>query len=117
MKEYSTAVNAIFTYRIPYEVALANRYPGASFALYDVHALFKDIYYNPKAYLNGTTAANVTGFYHHCTDYSHCVDETKQDKDSFLWYDELHPSQRADQIVASNFFDVVKGKSKWATYW
>ena len=32
-------VNAIFKYRTPYAVELKNRYPGASFAVYNVHDL------------------------------------------------------------------------------
>ena len=39
MKEYVGTVNAIYQYRPPYEVALAGRYPGANFALFDVHSL------------------------------------------------------------------------------
>jgi len=37
--------------------------------------------------------------------------------DNILRYDELHPSARVDQIIATNFVDVVKGRSRWATYW
>ena len=39
MKEYSTSVNNIMKYQIPYEAGLTNRYPGANFALFDVHQL------------------------------------------------------------------------------
>jgi hypothetical protein len=34
-----------------------------------------------------------------------------------MWYDELHPSEQTDRVIAREFVDVVKGKSKWATYW
>jgi hypothetical protein len=37
--------------------------------------------------------------------------------DSFMWYDELHPSEQTDRVIAREFVDVVKGNSKWATYW
>ena len=39
MMEQVATVNAIFSYRTPYEVGLAGRYPGAEFALFDVHRL------------------------------------------------------------------------------
>lgn len=38
LNEVST-VNAVYEYRTPYEVELARKYPGASFALYDVNGL------------------------------------------------------------------------------
>ena len=39
MKEYSTTVNNVMKYQIPYEAGLSNRYPGANFAYFDVHSL------------------------------------------------------------------------------
>lgn len=34
-----------------------------------------------------------------------------------MWYDELHPSERTDQVIAKEFAKVVKGLSSYATYW
>lgn len=34
-----------------------------------------------------------------------------------MWYDALHPSEQTDRVIAANFVEVVKGTSKWATYW
>lgn len=39
MREEVALVNAVYKYRTPYEVAVANRYPGANFANFDVHSL------------------------------------------------------------------------------
>jgi hypothetical protein len=39
MREQVALVNEAWRYKLPYEVRLANRYPGANFALYDVHRL------------------------------------------------------------------------------
>ena len=39
MKEYVTTINNVYRYQIPYEVQLANRYPDANFALFDVYSL------------------------------------------------------------------------------
>ncbi|MCJ1308047.1 hypothetical protein MMC25_001697 [Agyrium rufum] len=116
MKEYVTSVNTIWKYRTPYEVTLANRYPGANFALFDVYSLVLDIYNNPTAYLNGSAPANVTGFNEHCAlNGSACTNLPS--KDSFLWYDELHPSEQTDRIIASNFVDLLNGNSSYATYY
>ncbi len=43
--------------------------------------------------------------------------DSKLSLDHFLWFDELHPSERADQVIAREFVNVVKGTSKYATYW
>ena len=38
MKEYVTTLNDVYKYRLPFEVLVANRYPGANFALFDVYS-------------------------------------------------------------------------------
>ncbi|KAG9779517.1 hypothetical protein KCU88_g4006, partial [Aureobasidium melanogenum] len=53
MHEYTSTVNTVFRYQTPFDIA-KNRYPGAEFALFDVHGLIVDIYNNPTTYLNGT---------------------------------------------------------------
>jgi len=75
-----------------------------------------DIYNNPSAYLNGTAPLDVTSYSHKCnTSGADCVASTTPD--SFMWYDELHPSEQTERVLARTFVDVVKGNSKWATYW
>jgi len=39
MKEYSTTVNNVWKYQVPYEALVANRYPGANFAIFDIYSL------------------------------------------------------------------------------
>lgn len=75
-----------------------------------------DIYYNPANYLNGTAPLNVTGAVHEC-DATGMQCTTSTSPDSFMWYDDLHPSEQTDRVIAREFVDVVKGKSQWATYW
>lgn len=95
MHEYTTTVNNVYRYQTPFEALVSQRYPGASFANFDVWSLVSDIYNNPSAYLNGTEAPSVSGFEHHCSgegDAEVCTDQYNgTSPDSFLWYDELHP--------------------------
>ena len=41
MLEQVVTVNSIYEYRTPFEAKIAERYPGASFAVYDVHGLVR----------------------------------------------------------------------------
>ncbi|KKK21719.1 hypothetical protein P175DRAFT_0439380 [Aspergillus ochraceoroseus IBT 24754] len=114
MWESVTTVNNVFQYKTPYEVVIADRYPGAQLAVMDTYGLISHIYYNPTKYL--AAPANVTGYIHHCnTSGGNC--EKLPNAASFLWYDELHPSERTDQVIGKEFVKVVQGISEWATYW
>jgi len=115
MLEYTTTVNNILTYQVPFELIVARRYPGASIAIYDVNSLITDIYNNPTQYLEAP--ANVTGYYRYCNLNSSVCTPSEEPAHSFLWYDELHPSERTDQIIAQEFLNVVGGNSSYATYW
>lgn len=117
IKEYTTTVNTVFNYKTPYEIQIAKRYPGAEMVVFDVHSLMTDIFNHPAKYLNGTTPPNVTGQYYKCSvDSVTCV-SAEGSEDGYLWYDELHPTQRVDQIIAREFIELVAGKSEYATYW
>lgn len=133
MRQYSTLVNAIYKFQIPYELKIANRYAKSQFALFDVHSLvslphlrkhpivshisasqMSDIWSNPSNYLNGTAPLNVTGYAAECP-MSICT--SKSSWDSYMWFDELHPSEQTDRVIAKEFLKVLAGRSKWATYW
>lgn len=74
------------------------------------------MYNNPSQYLNGTAPPNVTSWDNQCgTTGAVCTREASPD--SYLWFDELHPSEQSDRIFAEKFIEVVKGNSPWATYW
>ena len=111
MLETVATVNSIYEYRTPFETRVNNTWPGAQVANFDVHALMTDIYENPAAYLNGTAPLNVTGYVIGAGDIS------LSDRDSFMWYDELHPSEQVDRVIAREFVGVLGGSSKWAKYW
>ncbi|KAJ9607563.1 hypothetical protein H2200_007641 [Cladophialophora chaetospira] len=122
MRQYTTSVNNIFKYQTPYEVKVANRYPGAHFAVFDTHSLMMDIYMNPSTYLNGTGVAkggeSVWGYENHCNvNQTTCVKQSNgTNADGYFWYDELHPSEQTDRNIASEFVKVLNGTSKYAMY-
>lgn len=118
MLEYTVTTNRIWDFQVPYALRIAQRYPGARMAIFDVHSLMTDIYNNPTACLNGTDGtANVTAQYFLCVpDVVECT--TKNGSiDGYMWFDELHPSERMDQIIAEEFIRVVEGRSSYAAYW
>jgi phospholipase/lecithinase/hemolysin len=99
MREYSRTVNALWAEGIPAELRAGKRWPGTSFSVFDVHSLVGDIIAEPEAFLDAP--ANATGYYRHCgVDGGGCVDSEER-LSSFLWYDELHPSERASKSGTS----------------
>ncbi|KAF2201481.1 hypothetical protein GQ43DRAFT_371359 [Delitschia confertaspora ATCC 74209] len=116
MYETVVTVNEVFKYRTPVEVEVDERWRGAKVANLDVNGLMTDIYNHPASYLNGTAPLNVTGNSYVCDAAgNNCTDDPN--RDAYLWYDELHPSEQAERVVAKEFVNLLKGESKWATYW
>lgn len=116
--EAVTTTNQIFAYRTPFEAEIAERWDDAKIADFDVNALITDIWANPGNYLNGTAPGNVTGVILSCDAAGgNCREVPRGERDSYLWYDELHPSEQASRIVAREFVGVLGGKSRWASYW
>ncbi|KAL1860513.1 hypothetical protein Daus18300_009145 [Diaporthe australafricana] len=113
MRQYVALVNSIYNYRTTEEVQILDRYPSSSFTIFDVHSLLSDVWKNPGSYLNGTVAANVTGTITGCG--GACSESSV--RDSYLWYDALHPSEQTDRIIAQEFVDIVTGNSTWGRTW
>ncbi|KAJ7242909.1 carbohydrate esterase family 16 protein [Mycena rebaudengoi] len=101
---------------------LAPSLPGSHIALFDSHSLFQDMFDHPAKYLNGTAPFNVTSAVNACVaplggGPLDCTVATGTDVDSFLWADELHPSEQADRIVAREIALTMEGKrSQWTTW-
>ncbi|KIJ22627.1 carbohydrate esterase family 16 protein, partial [Sphaerobolus stellatus SS14] len=102
--------------------ALAPTLKGAHIGLLDSHSLFADMFAHPQLYLNGTAPLNVTGAVNSCvfdlnSNNNTCTVAQGTARDSFLWFDELHPSEQADRVVARQVADVIQGeKNKWVTW-
>ncbi|KAJ7129896.1 GDSL lipase/acylhydrolase [Mycena crocata] len=102
--------------------ALAPTLPGSHIALFDSHSLVQDMFDHPALYLNGTAPLNVTGCWNSCVaplggGPLACTVQNGTDRDSYLWADELHPSEQADRIIAREIALTLEGKkSKWSTW-
>lgn len=72
-----------------------------------------DIWNNPSNYLNGTAPLNVTSWITACG--SACADSSV--RDSYMWYDTLHPSEQTDRIIAQEFVNIVTGNGTWGQTW
>lgn len=116
MLEYTTVVNTMFDCGVPFQLLVQKRWEGASFAVFNVHQLLLDIWNEPEKYLDAP--ANATGRYYVCSisNSSDCT-TSEYPLSSFLWYDELHPTEKADEIIGTEFVKVVSGNSTYATYW
>ncbi len=96
IKEYSTSVNTIYSYAVPVMMGLKERWPKATFDLFDVHSLLEDIYAQPNQFLEAPY--NASGYYHHCSSSGgDCVDQPGS-LNGYLWYDELHPSNKTSEL-------------------
>jgi len=105
--------------------ALAPTLPDSHIGIFDSHSLFSDMFAHPALYLNGTAPLNTTGAVNACVfklnestgDAGDCTVAQGSDKDSFLWFDELHPSEQADRIVAREIAQVIEGHANQWTTW
>ncbi|KAJ2996993.1 hypothetical protein NUW58_g787 [Xylaria curta] len=106
--QYTTTVNTIYDYGVPFQFFLRKRWPGASFIIFNTHQIILDIKNNPKKYLDAP--ANATSY------YTSPDTDSQSPRSGFLWYDELHPSSRTDEIIGKEFAKALDGDSPYATY-
>jgi phospholipase/lecithinase/hemolysin len=113
MAEEVAAANEIFHLR-----AATHKLRGAKLAVMDAHGLFRDIYNHPERYLNGTAPLDVKGYNSHCNvDSSKCWEYRMEDRDAFMWFDELHPGEQVGRVLAKEFREIVKGRGNWVTFY
>lgn len=92
----------VFDYGVPFNLLVKQRWPGATLSIFDTNALLNDIFNNPSQYLDAP--AKSTGVYHSCSavNTSDCVN-SPDPISSFLWYDELHPTEKTRKSVLVTF--------------
>ncbi|KAJ4294858.1 hypothetical protein N0V88_005095 [Collariella sp. IMI 366227] len=113
IREYSTSVNTMYDYGVAVQTAFKRRWPGATVDVFDVHSLLLDMYNQPAKFFDAPH--NATGYWRHCAPAgSPCVDQPES-LNGYMWYDELHPSNKTSAIIGQNFLDVVSGRSKYGS--
>ncbi|THH33341.1 hypothetical protein EUX98_g827 [Antrodiella citrinella] len=104
---------------------LASTLPDIHIGLFDSYKLISDMLAHPQDYLNGTAPVNTTGAIHSCvyelnestSDTGNCTIVTGSDVDSYLWYDEVHPSEQTDRIIARELVAGIERRSdNWTTW-
>lgn len=103
------------------EYIAPSRFPGARIGIFDSYHLFEDMYNNPAKYLVGPNY-NVTGAAHACqyppgNSTLVCVTQPEEVLDSYLWWDELHPSVQANRVVARQILSILQGKGSPLVQW
>ncbi|KAF8965410.1 GDSL lipase/acylhydrolase [Flammula alnicola] len=103
--------------------ALVPTLRGAHLGIFDTHELFSEMLDRPSLYLNGTAPLNTTGAVKSCvyqlneptSDTGVCtIAQGVIETASYGEYDELHPSEQADRIVAREVAKVINGEeSEW----
>ncbi|KAL5511907.1 hypothetical protein ACEPAH_5125 [Sanghuangporus vaninii] len=77
---------------------------------------------SPAKYLNGTASPNVITPIKCCIfqlngSTANCMTVTGTDRDSYLWFDELHPSEQANRAVVREYTNAILRKSdSWVTW-
>jgi len=123
MTEITNTGNALSRAMI---AALAPTLEGAHLGYFDSHGLIADVRANPQNYLNGTAPLNVTGCINSCiyqlnestSGPADCTIAEGTARDSFLWYDELHPSEQTDRVIAREIAAaIVRNSTQWTTWY
>ncbi|PCH43140.1 carbohydrate esterase family 16 protein [Wolfiporia cocos MD-104 SS10] len=105
--------------------ALAPTLKGAHLGIFDSYGLISNVRSDPQDYLNGTVPYNVTGCIRSCilqinestSGPGDCTISEGTARDSFLWYDELHPSEQTDRVIAREIAGaIVRNSSDWITW-
>lgn len=109
MEQYLSSANSMFATGAPYNLLVKRRWPGATVSLLDVHSLLLDLRADPTRYY--TEPVNITGSWRGCGDAG-CWQSTNP-QSSFVWYDEVHPSERTCEHVADEFIKLLDGRSRY----
>ncbi|KAL9105194.1 MAG: hypothetical protein Q9227_009577 [Pyrenula ochraceoflavens] len=89
---------------------------GPNLNFFDTYTFLSTLYVSPTSYFNGSLPANVTGHCHQCpnaTDWRYCgIGDCvgAEERDSFMWWDELHPSEQTGRVLAREVAGWVGGR-------
>jgi hypothetical protein len=114
----TNTVNAVFEYRTPYELQLANRYPGAHFALFDGNSFVRHVYHNPQDFFNGSIPANIHVPAAECefdefgTLQCELAGDAIGNPDVFMWFDDVHATEQTHPGACSGICQNVERRER-----
>ncbi|KZV83679.1 hypothetical protein EXIGLDRAFT_728066 [Exidia glandulosa HHB12029] len=83
-----------------------------SVGIFDTYSLFNDIHTHPSSYLNGSLPPDVNNYV--TRNKSRPVNADV--RDSFMWWDQNHPSEQTNRIVARRVADGMAGSTEWVSW-
>lgn len=92
MRQYTTSVNTMFEYGVPFQLLVQKRWPGATFAILDANTLMRDVFNEPAKYLDAP--ADALGVFNVWDPVPGVNTASSLPLNSFMWYDPLHPSEK-----------------------
>ncbi|KAH7011030.1 acetyl esterase [Ilyonectria destructans] len=104
IRQYTSSVNTMFDYGLPFQLLVRKRWPGSTMAIFDTNTLLRNVFVQPGRYLEAPADAEVDT-------------PSTLPLNSSMWYDAVHPSERTLEVVASEFIEVVRGTSKYGTFY
>ncbi|QRW13558.1 carbohydrate esterase family 16 protein [Ceratobasidium sp. AG-Ba] len=120
MSELVQSGNELWAVKTKYIAPL--QFPGAVFGLFDSYGLFKDMYYNPASYLAGPPyfiddPIVQCKYPYEGSTWPVCVVQPDGVRNSYLWWDEVHPSDKASQIVARHVLSAMNGQGPFVSWY
>lgn len=91
-RQYTTSVNTMFDYGVPFQLLVQKRWPGATVTIFDTNTLMRNIFDQPADYLEAP--ADNVGIYNVWDPVAGVDNKSTLPLASFMWYDPLHPAER-----------------------
>ncbi|KAJ7221281.1 hypothetical protein GGX14DRAFT_669270 [Mycena pura] len=88
---------------------------SATVHMFDTYGFFEEMYNHPGQFFNGSIPANVTGHCNQCNpnNATQCTSCPRAERDSFMWWDELHPSEQTGRNLGREMFEALRRHSKY----
>ncbi|KAL4965969.1 uncharacterized protein BDV14DRAFT_199420 [Aspergillus stella-maris] len=114
VREYAVSVSTMLKFGVPYQ-RLEGSWPGATVTFFDAQQLIVDIVADPETYLVDEPVAKGTEVFRKgCRDFAQTdCDFNEGPLGRYVWFDDLHPSERVDEVIADEFIKALSGKSKY----
>ncbi|KZV99376.1 hypothetical protein EXIGLDRAFT_725333 [Exidia glandulosa HHB12029] len=81
-----------------------------SVGIFDTYSLFNDIHDHPSSYLNGSLPPDVNSY------VTRNKSRPADVRDSFMWWDQNHPSEQINRIIARRVAEGLGGNTEWVSW-